>query len=134
MYDNVGEKIKALAEGAAAVGIIASLIVGIYFMFIELVFLGIIIALVGSASSWLSSIVLYGFGTLIVDVGRIANGEVNTTNAKKTTSVNAVQSSSMSNWSGRGVQKNIPGGWVCTKCGKSNFSYTGTCACGNQKD
>lgn len=62
MYDEVGGKIKTLAKVIAWVGIIASVVVGIVTISTGV---GILVLILGPLFSWLSTLVLYGFGQLI---------------------------------------------------------------------
>jgi len=84
MYSNIGSKIKGLAVVSAWVGIIASVIIGIliiqgsfspYFNTIAkgtVGFIGFLVIICGSLSSWVFSWVLYGFGDLIEEVKEIS--------------------------------------------------------------
>ncbi len=67
MFDNVGAKIKTLASIVAWLGIIGSVIIGTLIMISaeELAAMGLIIAVIGSVSSWLGSILVYAFGELV---------------------------------------------------------------------
>ena len=72
MFNNIGGKIKTLAKVLCWIGIAASVIGGLYtFSESQLINpVGIILYLIidvlsGSLISWLSSLVLYGFGELI---------------------------------------------------------------------
>ena len=71
MFDNIGGKIKALAKVVCWIGIIVSCIVG-FVMLINSNAVGLLIAGVGSLSSWIGSFVLYGFGQLIENSDRLA--------------------------------------------------------------
>ena len=67
MFDNIGCKIKALAQVICWIGIIASVIIG--FVLIvqdeDTAFIGILTMILGSLGSWIGSIMTYGFGQLI---------------------------------------------------------------------
>lgn len=67
MFNNIGKKIKTLAQVITWIGIIASIIGGIAMIAIDKNFIlfSLIIIVVGSFVSWLSSFILYGFGQLI---------------------------------------------------------------------
>ncbi len=68
MYDNVGSKLKTLAQISAICGIVGSVICG----FISGNFLlGLLIIVVGSLVSWLSSLTLYAFGEMHEYLGAI---------------------------------------------------------------
>ena len=74
MFDNIGGKIKTLASVIAWLGIIVSVIIGIMLMSTaeEFIIAGLIIAIVGSISSWIGSFLLYGFGELVENSAIIA--------------------------------------------------------------
>ncbi len=66
MFDNIGRKIKGLAEVFTWIGILASVILGI----ITTASVGnplpfFLISIIGSLISWISCMALYGFGELI---------------------------------------------------------------------
>ena len=85
MFDNIGGKIKTLASVITWLGIVGSVIIGIILMATaeELIFAGIIIAIVGSISSWIGSFLLYGFGELVENSAIIAQKtDVNLTKSK----------------------------------------------------
>lgn len=64
MYTNIGGKIKGLAHSIAWIGIILSLIFGIVLM-VEVFLTGLLIMGLGVLVSWVSTLLLYGFGQLI---------------------------------------------------------------------
>ncbi len=77
MFSNIGSKIQKLAKFVCWAGIILCIIAGIGYMIagdeangiypgISGTVIGIIVMAFGSIGSWLSSLCLYGFGTLIV--------------------------------------------------------------------
>lgn len=76
MFDNIGGKIKKLAQITCYVGMAASILGGISFIATMTsgisVISGLLIAAVGCLISWISSFCLYGFGELIVNVKIIA--------------------------------------------------------------
>ena len=77
MFDQIGEKIKALAKVSFGIGAISSFIVGFVVMSLDLdlfgkrgggsagFLAGVLVIAVGVFLSWLNSILLYGFGELI---------------------------------------------------------------------
>lgn len=67
MFDNIGGRIKTLAQVVAWMGIIASVISGIALISIDedMIFVGFMIMIFGALMSWVSSFVLYGFGQLV---------------------------------------------------------------------
>lgn len=66
MYNNVGEKLKSIATAIALVLMLFSLMITCALLGAGGGFVSIIIFLVLILLSWLSGIVLYGFGHLIV--------------------------------------------------------------------
>ena len=73
MFGNIGGKIKSLAQVITWLGIIGSVIWGFVLMATDedLIFAGLMIALLGSLISWVSSFVLYGFGQLIENTDKL---------------------------------------------------------------
>jgi len=69
MFDNIGGKIKSLAQVVCWIGIITSVIYGIVLMGTDddLIFFGFIVMVVGTLLSWVSSFTLFGFGEIIED-------------------------------------------------------------------
>ena len=75
MFENIGGKIKGLAKVICWIGIIISVIFGVFFWLIDpyvldiergvQFFIGLIIIAIGSLLSWVGSFVLYGFGELV---------------------------------------------------------------------
>jgi hypothetical protein len=71
MFDNIGSKIKGLAQIVCWIGIIVSVIFGFALMD-EVGFGGIVAIILGSLFSWVGSFCLYGFGELIEKTTEIA--------------------------------------------------------------
>lgn len=88
MFDNIGGKIKGLASILTWIGIVASVIIGIIFI-ADGDGGGILIMILGSLTSWLSSLLLYGFGELIENTSTIAQ---NTSKGKSGTNGSTAQS------------------------------------------
>lgn len=67
MFDNVGGKIKAVAQVVTWLGIVVSVIAGLNIISIDegLAFQGFLVMVLGSLLSWLGALTLYGFGQLI---------------------------------------------------------------------
>ena len=66
MFDNIGGKIKTLAQVICWIGIACSVVFGIAVVANEYTrLLGIAIIVLGPLLSWVSSFLLYGFGQLI---------------------------------------------------------------------
>lgn len=78
MFNNIGEKIKKLAEILCYIGILLSAIVGLVVMFVGgssrsrvPLLIGLLIILIGALISWVGSFFTYGFGELIVKATEI---------------------------------------------------------------
>ena len=76
MFNNVGKKIKGVASFFAWCGIIVSVIIGILMIrgseSKHTIILGVVVLAVGSIVSWLSSLLLYGFGELVDSAAKLA--------------------------------------------------------------
>lgn len=75
MFENIGDKIKALAKICTVVGIVLSCILGIATIVIsieyeigDLAFVGIVIMGLGGLLSWVSSFIIYAFGEVVDSV------------------------------------------------------------------
>ncbi len=73
MFDNIGKKIKAVAQVITWLGILISVILGIASGAGSNGLMFLIITPIGCLLSWLGSLVLYGFGELIDCAQRIAD-------------------------------------------------------------
>lgn len=67
MYDNIGSKIKIVAQILFVLGVIGSIIFGFVICFGSEDFnaIGFLYILLGGLISWLSTLLMYGFGELI---------------------------------------------------------------------
>lgn len=74
MFNNIGGRIKSLAKAICWIGIIGCVVTGIVLMIIDddYVLIGILIAVFGSAASWIGTFFMYGFGQLIENSDIIA--------------------------------------------------------------
>ena len=87
MFNNIGGKIKGFAQIVCWLGIIGSIITGFVFIGIGsdsrngggIVFLGILIAIVGSIASWIGSFLTYGFGQLVENSDKLVKQDNTTT-------------------------------------------------------
>ena len=70
MYNNIGNKIKILAQIICVLGVVASVILGLVICFTtdEFNVIGLLYILIGSILSWISTLTMYGFGELIEKV------------------------------------------------------------------
>jgi DNA-directed RNA polymerase subunit M/transcription elongation factor TFIIS len=82
-YDNIGNKIKGLAQMTFVVEAIAAVITGIALMASDedLILYGLLVLIAGPIIAWVSSWLLYGFGQLIENSDIIAE-EYNRKNEK----------------------------------------------------
>ena len=62
MFNNIGSKIKSVASVLCWIGIIGSVISAFA---MPNFFWGLVVVIAGSLTSWISSVILYGFGQLI---------------------------------------------------------------------
>lgn len=65
MFNNIGSKIKTVAQVVTWIGVIASVIGGMIMMVSLESPIGLLIMIGGPLLSWVSSLTLYGFGQLI---------------------------------------------------------------------
>ena len=74
MFNNIGSKIKTLAQVLTWIGIIGSSISGIVLMAEDedLIAAGLLTIIFGCLFSWVGSFLLYGFGQLVENSDRIA--------------------------------------------------------------
>lgn len=131
MFDNIGAKLKIVAQVMAWLGIILSVVVGL----ISLVtnpLSGILMIILGCLCSWLSSLGMYGFGELIEKVTSIEHNisgkaPKSLTSSSTYSPVNKELQSVFEKWTSTpNVQKKCPycGEIVssnqCGMCGKVN--------------
>ena len=141
MFDNIDQKIKALAQVVCWIGIICSVISGIALIAAGegLLFVGFIVIILGSLISWISSFTLYGFGQLIEN-SEIACGntyEIHKLLSKKipeykNTSVPTQETKTTD--SAPIVSKQSNCYWICENCNTENPSAFISCKnCGAYK-
>ena len=106
MFDNIGGKIKGLAQVTFVVEAIAAFITGITLMALdaELIPIGLLVIVVGPLVAWASSWLLYGFGELI---DKICDIERNTRSAEEKNTaqskVDAERISKIEKWRALGI-------------------------------
>ncbi len=125
MFDNIGSKIKTLAQVVCWIGIIASFIIGLILMGQDdgAVFIGLLVLIFGSLFSWIGSFITYGFGQLIensdilVKQGNKTPSTPNNANTNNTytTPVQRIKHQWMCDGCGNMISENI-----CPICGKGN--------------
>lgn len=84
MFENIGKKIKTLAEILCWIGVISSVIGGIVLVAkgaslsdggTPMIIIGIATIIIGPLLSWISNFVLYGFGEHIDDTKKVTELE-----------------------------------------------------------
>lgn len=115
MFENIGSKIKTVAEVVCFIGIIGSIITGIVLMALDeyTFFLGLVVAIGGSLTSWIGSFMTYGFGQLV------ENSDILVRQVHKTHSAAPSTPASVHQWRcfncGNMISENI-----CPICGKKS--------------
>ncbi len=149
MFDNIGDKIKALAVVTTVIGIVTSVISGLVLLFSDMVLVGFLTMILGSLSAWVGSFVLYGFGELIEQQTNAAafsakivnllsrdlpkNGVNSSSNATPASEEKGYSLSQMAQQ--RSVQS-MKGSdfWVCKSCKTKNDAFALYCKnCGQFK-
>ena len=136
MFENIGKKIKGVAEVVTWLGIGLSFILGFSVMLSDdgAFFLGLLIIIGGSLAAWLSSLTLYGFGQLI------ENSDVLVEQGKKQSSnqsnVSKEETPQQINFEYKNITKTDAGKnssvpYWCEDCGQEG-PYKGACPhCGS---
>lgn len=140
MFNNSGEKLQVLAKVFFVLGVIASVIGGII-LFVQspqLPWLGFVIIVAGTFSSWVSSLVLHAIGeaaensescTVLLRSLEKAIKNVNSDNESAPSYKPSNQVSAVDKLAGINADKQ----WRC-KCGALNSSTADYCSqCGNYK-
>lgn len=80
LFNNIGRKVKALAQYIVLIGVVASVGLGIFCLYIGIagnymykpfITYGIVLLVIGSVSSLIQGIIIFGFGELIESVQAI---------------------------------------------------------------
>ena len=124
MFDNIGGKIKTLAQVICWIGIIASVVFGFVFMSPDesLILPGFIFMGIGSLISWISSFISYGLGQLIENTDKLVA-------VSKQLTKSSVLSQSMPQTNTKNHVQ-VEHQWRCTICG--NMISDEVCPyCGN---
>lgn len=141
MFDDIDEKIKAVAVCTCALGMIVSVIWGIVLFFSSFLS-GLIVIVVGCCASWVGTITLYGFGELIEETRsnreisqqlltalKLQQPPVQTESAKRAASVGSYAIPGAKSTTG-----STAGFWTCKTCGTSNPKVSLFCwVCGEYK-
>lgn len=152
MFDNIGGKIKSVAQVLCWIGIVASAISGIAMVFTVNFFVGLLVAAVGGAASWIGSLTMYGMGQLIEEttlnhaINQRILAHLEAGNAGKTAAEVRPFVVPAAHHDERGSQASRRAaiaaiaptagaeGWTCRKCGTRNIRGASTCRdCGEYK-
>ena len=69
MYNNVGRKLKSASQVVFVIGMIASVLLGLYYLYLSIV--GLLVIGLSCIGVWISCLCLYGFGQLIENTDKI---------------------------------------------------------------
>ena len=143
MFNNIGEKIKALAEVTCVLGMIASACGAVALWaqndpYTPTIFLGVLVLGLGCLGSWVGSFITYGFGQLIENTDSIHtdNMEIqrllkkqNEDSTGSTPSPTPAAHRASTNTSKRWGDESAPANeeWTCPKCGLRNSKYVDRC-------
>ncbi|MBE6917110.1 MAG: hypothetical protein E7470_04295 [Ruminococcaceae bacterium] len=126
MYEWVGTKIKSLTKIICGIGIAVSVIGGVVLIFTANFLTGIIVAVVGALSSWISGFMLYGYGEIVDNLMEM-NYRL------QHMDVGASGKDSFYVYAQDGVYTETPeNGWRCA-CGRVHLAYESSCVCGKSK-
>ena len=128
MFDNIGGKVKALATVLCIIGIVASIILGLMLLSMNIL-LGLIVAALGSFISWLSSLALYAIGHTAENTDMIVR-RLNKRQPEKSDTQTISDSEvhyATKYKKPEGVKTEQVGSWWCS-CGASNRDTTNTCS------
>ena len=124
MFDNIGEKLKRLALFLCWGGIILSIILGLLFCDVGIIY-GVLTMVLGSLSSWISSWIIYA-------IGEIAENTQIKRNDREISEKNRIESvfKSYSSNQASTIRKRCPycgdtvTSKICSMCGKENDLFT----------
>lgn len=124
MFDNIGGKIKILAQVICWLGIIGSIISGLITMITDedMILTGLLIAVIGSLLSWIGSFTTYGFGQLIENSDALV-----AQNMHPRESVIKPASSAAPSIKNVNCEPVPEGLWACKTCGTHNKNEYGQC-------
>lgn len=144
MFDNIGSKIKILAQVCCWVIIVACAITGLVVMFSESFLLGLLIIVAGALTGWTGSFMMYGFGDLVESAAVLRDAEIarqhkasaerNTQPAFHPAASDMENSQKNNNGLHTHQESTLSGPWTCSECGKRNGANMKNCVgCGNAK-
>lgn len=138
MYNNIGGKIKNLAELIAIFGIIGFVIAGLVVMANAGFLAGLLMAGLGALGSWIGSFTLYGFGELIENTKIIAenfrkpNPKAKKSNKTASTTKQPPKEEILEEdfeTSEDDTPVDGENSWLCKKCGTINPNTIWNCKC-----
>jgi len=110
MFNNIGDKIKTVAQTLCWIGIIISIILGIFLIVDNdgSALTGVLVMVLGSISSWIGSFVTYGFGQLVENSDILVEQLYRKNSASKNVEKTL--------YTPQEIQKPV-GKWTCPDCG-----------------
>ena len=138
MFENIGSKIKMMAQVCCWVIIAACAVTGLIIMFSESFFGGLLIIVLGALLGWTGSFMMYGFGDLVESAAVLRDAELNRQHQNgQPQPAPVIPSRPQSGFSLSSIAAGLStgAGWVC-KCGKRNSNSAPVCSdCGaSRKD
>ena len=127
MFDNIGEKVKGLAIFLCWGGIILSIILGLRFFGVGIIY-GVLTMVLGSISSWISSWIIYAIGE-IAENTQIKRNDREIREILEKKRIESVLKSYSRNQAST-IQKRCPHcgdtvtSKICSMCGKENNLFT----------
>ncbi|MBE5938786.1 MAG: hypothetical protein E7266_00175 [Lachnospiraceae bacterium] len=146
MFDNIGEKIKTLTKTIVGIGIFVSIISGVFllaqFCSVDAPGIGFILFILiaggGSAISWVSSFVIYGYGELIsktTEIERILSGRQTEKNIHIMNEQEYTEMVIQKEFDDVGIKIHEQGEntWICPECCRENHLNKTICKCGYER-
>lgn len=144
MFENVGNRIKIWAKCILVICLITNLagIMTTLAILIDIRFNGFLIFLIGLVEATIGVILaqficylVYGFGVIVSNHERQEKEYINEYTKIPSESSGVYNGSLFKNMDNERAPKGQPaaGEWKCSKCGKINQNYVGTCGCGEVK-
>ena len=130
MFNNIGKKVKIMAQVICFIGIVAWIIVGIsYCLHWRAFFTGILVAILGSFLSWLSSLALYAIGHIAENteaiLRKLNNKSTFRTEVSETLTADIPKATQYKKADAEKTQS--VGSWWCT-CGAINKDSASSCS------
>ena len=150
MFDDIGGKIKTLAEVVCGLGIAAS-VIGAIILWVQnsaytpTIFAGVLVLVLGCLGSWIGSFFVYGFGQLIentddihadnmkthtdnLEIQRLLKMQNEDNDGSMARSVPVVHHTSTNTSKSRGNESTPTNEeWTCSNCGLTNSRYVYRC-------